>query len=188
MSYIDRSETRAYSAGTIGALAAGYLMSRVIGAVAWIPAILGGASFVLLKKIVDRNVAVVATLAAIIAQTGWFAVGIIAVPAEAAGAVPDIAINLLLLAIIYFKPGYVTAGLAILWNGLGIAMVGYRLAMAPEGAGDALMTVEQRALIAHIALRAIIIAAAAMIMIFKANPELLPDETDDEDEEAIAGY
>lgn len=189
MSYVDRSSTRQYSLAAIGPLGAGYILSRFIGSVAWIPAILGGASFVLLKKIANRNVAVTAALAAIIAQTGWFLVGAIAVPGQAANVALDIGVNVILLAILYFRPGYVSASIAIAWNALGIAVVGYDLTSAPEAAGDVLVSVQQRALVAHIILRAVIVAAAGMIIIYKANPDLLPDEAEEEDDdEAIATY
>ena len=188
MSYVDRSSTRQYSFAAIAPLGAGYIMSRFIGAVAWIPAIADGTSFVLLKKVVDRNVAVIATMAAIIAQTVWFLVGAIFVPGQAPNVALDLIVNLILLAAIFFRPGYVSAGIAILWNVLGIGVIGYDLANAPEAAGNALVSVEQRALVAHIILRAIIVAAAAMICVYKANPDLLPDEDDDENQEPVAEY
>lgn len=181
MSYVDRSSTKAYSAGTIAPLAAGYILSRFIGAVAWVPAILGGASFVLLKKLVDRNSAVSACLAALIAQTGWFTVGAIFVPSQAASVIPDILINCILIAIIFFKPGYVSAGLALVWSLFGSAIAGVQLANAPDAAGNALVSVEQRALIAHLILRLIIAGAAVMIMVYKANPDLLPAPEEDEE-------
>jgi hypothetical protein len=83
MSYVDRSETKMYSAGALFAFGGGYFMSRVVGAVAWIPMVVGFAAFALFKKLTDRNVAVLVTLAAIVAQTAWFLVGAIAVPAQA---------------------------------------------------------------------------------------------------------
>lgn len=188
MSYVDRSSTRQYSFAAIGPLGAGYIMSRFIGAVAWIPAIAGGASFVLLKKVVNRNVAVIATMAAIIAQTVWFLAGAIFVPGQAGNVALDIIVNLILLAATFLRPGYVSAGIAMLWNVLGIGFIGYDLANAPEAVGNALVSVEQRALVAHIILRAIIIAAAAMICVYKANPDLLPDDDEDEDQEPVAQY
>jgi hypothetical protein len=185
---VDRSSTRRYSLAAIAPLGAGYIMSRFIGAVAWIPAILGGVSFVLLKKVVKRNVAVIATLAAIIAQTGWFLVGAIFVPGQAANVAIDILVNLILLVAIYWRPGYVSAGIAIVWSTLGIAFTGYDLANAPAAAGYALVSVEQRALVAHIILRLFIVAAATMICVYKANPDLLPDEAGEGEEEALANY
>lgn len=187
MSYVDRASTRQYSFAAIGPLGAGYVMSRFIGAVAWIPAIVGGASFVLLKKVVNHNVAVIATMSAIIAQTVWFLAGAVFVPGQAANVALDIIVNLILLAAIFFRPGYVTAGIAIAWNVLGIAFIGYDLANAPEAAGNELVSVQQRALIAHIILRAIIVAAAAMICVYKANPDLLPEDGDEE-EDALVNY
>jgi hypothetical protein len=184
MSYVDRSETKAYSAGTIVGLGGGYLLSRFIGAVAWVPAIVGGASFVLLKKVTKENTAVIATLAALIAQASWFLLGAILQPGRAPDVILDIVVDAVLIAAIYFRPGYVSATITIAWNAIGTAFIGYQLANAPEATGAALVSVEQRALVAHIILRLIIAGAAAMIMIYKANPDLLPDDV--EDEEAMA--
>jgi len=185
MSYVDRSETKAYSVGTMASLGGGYALSRFIGAVAWVPAIVGGASFVLLKKVTKRNTAVIATLAALIAQASWFLLGAIVVPAQAPDVILDIGIDAVLIAAIFFRPGYVSAGLAILVNLAGIVIVGFNFA---DSASDpnVLLSVQQRAVIAHIILRAIIVGAAAMIIVYRANPDLLPDET--EGEEALAEY
>ena len=179
MSYVDRSETKVYSAGTIAGLGGGYALSRFIGAVAWVPTIVGVASFVLLKKVIDRNTAVIATLAALIAQASWFLLGAVLAPDRASDVIGDIVIDAILITAIFFKPGYVTAGLAILVNLAGIVIVGLNLS---DAAGDpnALLSVEERAMIAHIIVRVIIVGAAAMIIIYKANPDLLPDEEEDE--------
>jgi hypothetical protein len=83
MSYVDRSETKMYSAGAVLGLGGGYVLSRVLGAVVWIPLVLGGATFALLKRVSDRNVAVLAAISALVAQTGWFLIGAIAVPDQA---------------------------------------------------------------------------------------------------------
>lgn len=177
MSYVDRSETKMYSAGALFAVGGGYFMSRVLGAVAWIPMLVGFAAFALLKKSTDRNVAVLAALAAIIAQTAWFLVGAIAVPAQASTVLLDIVVNAILIAAIYLKPGYVSAGFALLWNVLGVVMTGLMLS-ATSGDG---LSADQRALLAHIILRGIIVLASAAIMIFKAHPDLLPESEEEEE-------
>jgi hypothetical protein len=183
MSYVDRSETRQYSAGFLFAIAAGYLSKRVLGIVALLPVVVGFASFYLLRKVVDRNIAVIAAMAAIIAQTGWFLIGAVAMPSHASDVILDIVINCVLLAAIFFRPGYVSAVLTILWNLAGIAFTGLQLASAPTGGGSDLLSVDQRALIAHLVLRLIITSAAVAIIIFKANPDLIP--TPDEDDSAL---
>jgi hypothetical protein len=184
MSYVDRSDTKMYSAGALLALGGGYLLSRVVGAVAWIPVILGFGSFALLKKLIDRNVAVIATLAALIAQTGWFLIGAIAVPDQISAVVIDLVINAVLIGAVLWKPGYISAALAIAWNAFGVFVLTTQYSAAPVGGSGEVLSLDQRALIAHIVLRVAIIAAAATIMIFKANPDLLPDS--EEEEEAFA--
>jgi Na+-translocating ferredoxin:NAD+ oxidoreductase RnfD subunit len=122
-------------------------------------------------EILDRNTAVVATLSALIAQTGWFLIGAVAVPDQLSAVFIDIVINAVLLGAVFIRPGYVSAGLAIAWNIFGIIVNVSMLTVAEFG--------EQRALAAHIALRLIIVASAAMIIIYKGNPDLLPGSDED---------
>lgn len=173
MSYVDRSESKQYSFGTIGGLLGGYGISRLVGAAGWIPAIVGFGSFFLLKKLVDRNVGVIAALASIIAQTAWFLIAVLIAPEEMSAVSVDIAFNVALLAIVYIWPGYVSAGIVIAWAAFGI------LANIAAMTGQPLEV--QRALAAHLILRAVIIASAVAIMIFKANPDLLPDPAEAEE-------
>ena len=180
MSYVDRSETRAYSVGAMTAGIGGYALSKFVGAVAWIPMIAGGAAFVILKKVVDRNVAVIATLAALIAQTCWFLLGAILLPGQAANVALDIAVNVALIVLVFWKPGYVSSALTIAWAILGVVIVSLDLGTGHPGP-DAFMTMQDRALIAHIIMRIAIIAAAATIMIFKAHPDLIPSSADEEE-------
>src|SRR5918994_1829678 len=96
MGYVDRPNS--YSIGALAAIGGGYALSRFVGAVAWVPTILGIGSFVILKKLIDRNPAVIAALAGLIAQTGWFVIGVIAMPELAPDVILDIVVNCILFA------------------------------------------------------------------------------------------
>jgi hypothetical protein len=136
--------------------------------------VLGFGSFAVLNKLVSRNSAVIAALAGLIAQTGWFAVGAIAVPDQAGNVIIDLVVNTILIAAIFFRPGYVSAGFAVAWNVLGIGV----LAMEYNAGAPGM----ERAMLAHLALRVVILAAAVMIMVYRANPDLLPDHEEEAEE------
>ena len=173
MSYVDRDDSGQLKIGGIIAAAGGYALSRFLGPVGWIPMLLGFLSFVALTKTVRKPAGVCAVLAALISQTGWFLIGAIAVPSQASAVVPDIVVNSALMAWIFFRPGYWAAGAIVLVHLAGVVLNVVQLSAA--GAGD------ERAFIAHIVLRAIIVAAAVMVIIYKANPGLAPEEGEEPD-------
>jgi len=174
MSYVDRSDTKMYSAGSLIGLVGGYGFSRVIGPVAWIPVIAGIGSFALLSKISDRNVAVNAALAGLTAQTVWFGAAAIFAPDQASAVYLDLVVNVILMAAIYFKPGYVSAGFTALWQIIGLGLLLTQ--------SDASTFQAERAVLAHFILRSVILCAAAAIIIFKIHPDLIPDREDEEDD------
>lgn len=111
-----------------------------------------------------------------------FVIGAVALPAQASTVLVDVIVNVILIAAIYLRPGYISAGSALLWNLLGVVMTGLMFSASSGADGLPGLSVDQRALLAHIILRTIIVLAAAAIMIFRAHPDLLPGV--DEDEEA----
>ena len=171
MSYVDRSETKIYSAGAMFAVIGGYTASRFVGAAAWIPALLAIGSFALLGKLLDRNVAVRVAAALLIGQLGWMIAALVVQPDMLLGVWLAIVIDLVVIGLLLFAPTYVSAPIAIAWSVLGIYFLSQQADADPAFA---------RAMLVHAGLRIGIILAAAAMIIFKIHPDLIPD-SDQED-------
>lgn len=174
MSYVDRSETKAYSAGTMAGVLGGYGAYRLIGAAAWIPTGLALGSFFALSKLLDRNVAVRVAAALLIAQFGWMLAAVIVQPEQFTMVALDLAIDAAIIGLILFAPTYLSAPLAIAWSIAGIYFL-----TGQTGVDD---LAGQKAVLVHGALRIGVIFSAATMIIFKIHPDLLPesDQTDEE--------
>lgn len=180
MSYADRSETKMYSGGAMFGVMGGYGAYRAIGPAAWIPTVLAVGSFFLISKLLKRNVAVKVVAALLIAQLGWMVAALLLQPASLPVVGIDLAVDVLLTALILYAPIYVSTPLTIAWTILGIYLVSQQI-----GTGDA---AADRALYVHGALRVGTLLGVAAMIIFKLNPDLVPDDEDEDyDAEGHAG-
>ena len=168
MSYVDRTTHGGMGAGAGVAGISGYALSRAVGPAAWIPAAVGFGSYALLTKFVKRNIAVRAVLALLIAQTVWFGVGALVAPSHLGDVLPDIVVNIILGALLFFWPGYITAALTILVHGAATFLI-----FSQFGGGS--IDVE-RAMLAHFIVRLAIIVAAGVVIILRIHPDLDPEE------------
>jgi hypothetical protein len=168
MGYVDRTTHGGLGPGAGVAGISGYALSRAVGPAGWIPAAVGFGAYALLTKFVRKNIAVRAALALLIAQTVWFAIGALADPAHAGSVLPDIVLNVLLGALLFLWPGYITAGLTIFVHGAALLLV---FSQFDGGSLDM-----ERAMLAHFILRLGIILAAGVVIILRIHPDLDPEE------------
>lgn len=162
MSYLSEGNER-----TLGGTAAGlgsFALFWFLGATAFAPLVIGFVAFFVLLEFSSHSPAINVVLAALCAQTGWFALGVLIMPSLLSQVALDIIFNVILITWVLIRPNMIVLGLAFLGQLAGLIVNVYVLTTAS--------TMQQgKALIAHVLLRGLILAAVSMAAYQRMRPE-----------------
>lgn len=154
MSYADDGKDK-YSIAAVGSGVLAFAFAKFVGIVALIPFLIFGLALFILHKAKYDPEALRPSIALQSAQIGWFAIGAIVVPNGLMAAGADIAFGLALLLWLTFGKHWLPLVLICLMQGVGI-FVNIQALSETGYANDF-----AKPLLVHIALRVLIVGAAA---------------------------